>query len=61
VFLSWSKKGVKSIKNKFKDAPSTAEDVLNSLVSQAAVRVVQNKVDYDDKKIEELVRGGSQQ
>lgn len=43
-----------SIENKFKDSPETAEKVYRLLISQGAVIVSENKVSYNDKKINEL-------
>ncbi|MCE7916891.1 MAG: NYN domain-containing protein [Nitrosomonas sp. PRO5] len=43
-----------SIKNKFKDNPSEIDKVYNSLLSNDAVKVSNNKVTYSDKKIGEL-------
>lgn len=43
-----------SIKNKFKDNPNEADGVYASLLSSGAVKVSNNKVTYNDKKISEL-------
>lgn len=43
-----------SIKNKFKDTPKIAPEVLKTLTTQGAVTVLENKVSYNDKKIKEI-------
>jgi hypothetical protein len=43
-----------SIKNKLKDTPEAAIEVLRLLTAQGAVMVSENKVSYNDKKIKEL-------
>lgn len=43
-----------SIRNKFKDTPSFADPVYKMLVSSGAIKVTDNKVAYNDKKIKEL-------
>jgi hypothetical protein len=43
-----------SIKNKLKDTPEAAVEVLRLLTAQGAVMVSENKVSYNDKKIKEL-------
>jgi hypothetical protein len=45
-----------SIKNKFKDSPEAAAEVFELLTTQGAVTVSDNKVYYNDKKIEELAK-----
>lgn len=43
-----------SIKNKFKDTPSFVDPVYKMLVSSGAIKVTDNKLTYNDKKIKEL-------
>lgn len=47
---------VNSIKNKFKDTPDVATNLLNALVKHGALSLQENKVLYNDKKIVELSR-----
>ena len=43
-----------SIKNKFKETPKSAAEVFKVLTAQGAVTLVENKVSYNNKKIQEL-------
>ncbi|OIP76198.1 MAG: NYN domain-containing protein [Oscillatoriales cyanobacterium CG2_30_44_21] len=43
-----------SIKNKFKDNPDSSVEIFKLLVVQGAITVSENKVSYNDKKINEL-------
>ena len=43
-----------SIKNKFKDTPDITNSVLSSLVKHGALVIHENKLIYNDKKINEL-------
>jgi hypothetical protein len=43
-----------SIKNKFKDCPEAEVEVFGLLTTQGAITVSENKVSYNDEKIEEL-------
>ena len=43
-----------SIKNKFKGAPVTAAEVMQLLMEHNAIQIVEKKVSYNNKKIEEL-------
>lgn len=45
-----------SIRNKFKDDPEEAVRVFHTLKSQGAVKITENKVSYDDKKIKALAQ-----
>lgn len=47
---------LKSIKNKFKD-DSKAEEIMQSLTTQGAIKIVEEKVSYDDKEIKKLAHG----
>ncbi len=43
-----------SIKNKFKDSPEEVAEVFRLLTTQGAITVLDNKVSYNDKKINEI-------
>ncbi|SEH09091.1 PIN domain-containing protein [Candidatus Venteria ishoeyi] len=43
-----------SIKNKLKDSPEVAEDILQSLIKRKALEIAEKKVTYNDKKINEI-------
>ncbi len=43
-----------SIKNKFKDSPKEVAEVFRLLTTQGAITVLDNKVSYNDKKINEI-------
>ncbi|MBW4460077.1 MAG: hypothetical protein KME47_07560, partial [Nodosilinea sp. WJT8-NPBG4] len=43
-----------NIKNEFKESPKSAAEVFRLLTAQGAVTLVENKVSYNDKKIQEL-------
>lgn len=45
-----------SIRNKFKDDPEEAVKVFHTLKSQGAIKIVEKKVSYDDKKIQALAQ-----
>ena len=45
---------LKSIKNKFKDSPETADHVFKSLTEQGIATISGNKVSYNNKKIQEI-------
>ncbi|MFH7244832.1 MAG: hypothetical protein ACHWZW_18515 [Spirulina sp.] len=45
-----------SIRNKFKDNPEEVVKVFNTLKSKGAVKITENKVSYDSKKIQELAK-----
>ncbi|MGG6241641.1 PIN domain-containing protein [Nodosilinea sp. AN01ver1] len=46
---------INSIKNKFKESPELATEVFSFLITKGAVTISENKVSYNNKKIEELV------
>ena len=47
-----------SINSRFKDTPETAKNVMQLLVAYSAVKIAENKVAYNQKKIEELYERG---
>lgn len=48
---------INSIKNKFKDIPSTADDIFKSLKNQLAIEITDGKVTYNDAVIKTLANG----
>jgi len=45
-----------SIKNKLKDKPEDAKDILQVLIKRKALMIVEKKVLYNDNKINEIVK-----
>ena len=47
---------INSIRSKFKESPQTAVEVLKLLTTRGAISISDNKVSYNDHKINELLK-----
>ena len=45
-----------TIRTKFKDSPQLAEEVFKLLTTQGVIKILENKVSYNDQKIKELLK-----